>query len=246
MPESPHPHRPQQRLFEINEILNGLGIEQGSMIIHTAPDQKRYRVVDFYCVNPACSCSEIMMAILPQRADAPAIDARSIVSPAADGAPAAGLPSSTGEPTSAPGSPLSPVDEFDNRPMINFRYDFRHQAWDDLILHPENEPGSSWSEAEGRALVMAIVAQFDAAMTSYFTQSQQLARVFGGRLQQTASPPVQTASRAAASHKTGRNEPCPCGSGRKYKQCCGQAGTAPVSPAPIIEREIRDRGGCFT
>jgi len=20
--------------------------------------------------------------------------------------------------------------------------------------------------------------------------------------------------------KTGRNEPCPCGSGRKYKQCC--------------------------
>lgn len=21
-------------------------------------------------------------------------------------------------------------------------------------------------------------------------------------------------------HKPGRNEPCPCGSGRKYKQCC--------------------------
>ena len=24
--------------------------------------------------------------------------------------------------------------------------------------------------------------------------------------------------------KVGRNEPCPCGSGRKYKQCCGAAG----------------------
>lgn len=23
------------------------------------------------------------------------------------------------------------------------------------------------------------------------------------------------------SDKTGRNEPCPCGSGRKYKKCCG-------------------------
>jgi uncharacterized protein YecA (UPF0149 family) len=23
------------------------------------------------------------------------------------------------------------------------------------------------------------------------------------------------------SHKIGRNEPCPCGSGRKYKRCCG-------------------------
>ena len=21
--------------------------------------------------------------------------------------------------------------------------------------------------------------------------------------------------------KTGRNDPCPCGSGRKFKQCCG-------------------------
>ena len=24
--------------------------------------------------------------------------------------------------------------------------------------------------------------------------------------------------------KIGRNEPCPCGSGKKYKKCCGQAG----------------------
>lgn len=26
---------------------------------------------------------------------------------------------------------------------------------------------------------------------------------------------------AAASSKTGQNEPCPCGSGKKYKKCCG-------------------------
>ncbi len=26
--------------------------------------------------------------------------------------------------------------------------------------------------------------------------------------------------------KTGPNEPCPCGSGRKYKKCCGSVGTA--------------------
>ena len=23
-------------------------------------------------------------------------------------------------------------------------------------------------------------------------------------------------------NKVGRNDPCPCGSGRKYKQCCGK------------------------
>ena len=28
--------------------------------------------------------------------------------------------------------------------------------------------------------------------------------------------------------KVGRNEPCPCGSGKKYKQCHGRAGAAPV------------------
>jgi preprotein translocase subunit SecA len=30
--------------------------------------------------------------------------------------------------------------------------------------------------------------------------------------------PVQTVRRG---RKVGRNEPCPCGSGRKYKKCCG-------------------------
>ncbi|HKD90790.1 MAG TPA: SEC-C metal-binding domain-containing protein, partial [Terriglobales bacterium] len=31
--------------------------------------------------------------------------------------------------------------------------------------------------------------------------------------------PVQTIRRA--SDKIGRNDPCPCGSGKKYKKCCG-------------------------
>ena len=30
-------------------------------------------------------------------------------------------------------------------------------------------------------------------------------------------------------HKIGRNDPCPCGSGKKYKQCCGKP-EAPVAP----------------
>lgn len=31
--------------------------------------------------------------------------------------------------------------------------------------------------------------------------------------------PVQQVVRGAA--KIGRNDPCPCGSGKKYKRCCG-------------------------
>jgi len=34
--------------------------------------------------------------------------------------------------------------------------------------------------------------------------------------------PVQTVRREAP--KIGRNDPCPCGSGRKFKKCCGAAG----------------------
>jgi len=48
---------------------------------------------------------------------------------------------------------------------------------------------------------------------------------------QVRSPMAQLASRGAnlqkpkqkvAGHKVGRNEPCPCGSGKKYKHCCGR------------------------
>jgi hypothetical protein len=34
------------------------------------------------------------------------------------------------------------------------------------------------------------------------------------------SPPVERLSSAG---RVGRNEPCPCGSGKKYKKCCGKA-----------------------
>ncbi|HNV87643.1 MAG TPA: tetratricopeptide repeat protein [Methylotenera sp.] len=39
--------------------------------------------------------------------------------------------------------------------------------------------------------------------------------------------------------KPGRNDPCPCGSGKKYKQCCQQAETASASNVPSLELQIR-------
>ncbi|MGH7488223.1 MAG: UPF0149 family protein [bacterium] len=39
-----------------------------------------------------------------------------------------------------------------------------------------------------------------------------------------ASPPCAEPTRASGP-KVGRNAPCPCGSGRKYKHCCGGTGT---------------------
>ena len=40
------------------------------------------------------------------------------------------------------------------------------------------------------------------------------------------APMVEAAKRreavTAAKKKVGRNDPCPCGSGKKYKHCCGR------------------------
>ena len=33
-----------------------------------------------------------------------------------------------------------------------------------------------------------------------------------------------------------RNDPCPCGSGRKYKKCCGGAATEILSMDPEVAR----------
>jgi preprotein translocase subunit SecA len=41
----------------------------------------------------------------------------------------------------------------------------------------------------------------------------------GGDTSEKKKPVVRRAS-----ERVGRNEPCPCGSGKKYKQCCGKPG----------------------
>ena len=40
--------------------------------------------------------------------------------------------------------------------------------------------------------------------------------------------------------KVGRNDPCPCGSGKKYKKCCLRAEAAAVeTPEELLRRRIR-------
>ena len=38
--------------------------------------------------------------------------------------------------------------------------------------------------------------------------------------------------------KTGRNQPCPCGSGKKYKHCCLPASQAGTSPSPANQMKV--------
>ncbi len=39
--------------------------------------------------------------------------------------------------------------------------------------------------------------------------------------------------------KTGRNDPCPCGSGQKYKRCCSDKDRA-IAPAPLDDLSVGD------
>ena len=43
------------------------------------------------------------------------------------------------------------------------------------------------------------------------------------RAQWQADAGIGTAAPQRPARKTGRNDPCPCGSGKKYKKCCGGA-----------------------
>jgi len=47
----------------------------------------------------------------------------------------------------------------------------------------------------------------------------------GGEMQQAADQPQGQAAAVKQivrdAPKVGRNDPCPCGSGKKYKKCCG-------------------------
>jgi preprotein translocase subunit SecA len=47
-------------------------------------------------------------------------------------------------------------------------------------------------------------------------EEQQL--VFSG----SGAPPAKKTPKRNPKKKVGRNAPCPCGSGKKYKHCCGR------------------------
>jgi uncharacterized protein YecA (UPF0149 family) len=62
-------------------------------------------------------------------------------------------------------------------------------------------------------------------------KKEQYEKEYHARLEPTESPqveperahrPVASGGSVVKGRKIGRNEPCPCGSGKKYKKCCGR------------------------
>ena len=96
------------------------------------------------------------------------------------------------------------------------------QMWDsagayatDLIFKMEQLDegfvGSTWVETEAR--------HDEAASATDMAQQQQAGIDASNQPSDAKLDPIVNKT-----PKVGRNQPCPCGSGKKYKQCCGRAG----------------------
>jgi uncharacterized protein len=97
----------------------------------------------------------------------------------------------------------------------------RHEAWEPM-LHGEGEA----SEALILLLSLAVIAEQDvehdippADVAEMQTNAPDIIAECVGILAADRNSRLPTRG-----PKVGRNDPCPCGSGKKHKKCCGAAG----------------------
>jgi preprotein translocase subunit SecA len=64
-------------------------------------------------------------------------------------------------------------------------------------------------------------AELDAAVARHPSASPEDAAAALNQLREAAAAPLPARKPAQAGPKIGRNDPCPCGSGKKFKQCHG-------------------------
>jgi uncharacterized protein len=75
-----------------------------------------------------------------------------------------------------------------------------------ILLTPEDEPGLNW---------------LCAGLKAFFAHTERPMRLMAEILARGGEAPEVMSLLAAEARTTGRNDPCPCGSGKKYKRCCG-------------------------
>ena len=86
-------------------------------------------------------------------------------------------------------------------------------------------PGVNTSEIDRESLIqLFLLSSLPLAVETFIEHAQTLEK---RRQKQLRGPGGITPIRSS---KIGRNEPCPCGSGKKFKKCCG--GITPLNIAP--------------
>ena len=75
-----------------------------------------------------------------------------------------------------------------------------------ILFTPDGEPGLNW---------------LCAGLKAFFAHTERPMRLMADILARGGEAREVTALLGAEVRTTGRNDPCPCGSGKKYKRCCG-------------------------
>lgn len=70
---------------------------------------------------------------------------------------------------------------------------------------------------------MIFCAQYKADGKTHDHWEQSFFEKEGGEWRFLDAKGVQVGTYRRQSPKVGRNDPCPCGSGQKFKKCCGNA-----------------------
>ena len=93
-----------------------------------------------------------------------------------------------------------------------------------LRSYAQNNPLREYKN-EGYVLFDELLSKIDAQTTTYLLkaevrQNSERKKVAEGVANENKEKTKKAAPKRVS--KIGRNEPCPCGSGKKYKQCCGK------------------------
>ena len=93
-----------------------------------------------------------------------------------------------------------------------------------LRSYAQNNPLREYKN-EGYVLFDELLAKIDAQATTYLLkaevrQNSERKKVAEGVTNEDKNTVKKASPKRVA--KIGRNDKCPCGSGRKYKQCCGK------------------------
>jgi uncharacterized protein len=99
---------------------------------------------------------------------------------------------------------------FDDEVMVHVLQPIHLLGSDDVT---DDEDALTQTPAQREKIAETIAAAVAAVYRFWLPRREESDTVLAG------APNVRKA------HKTGRNEPCPCGSGKKFKKCCGAART---------------------
>ena len=92
-----------------------------------------------------------------------------------------------------------------------------------LRSYAQNDPLREY-KTEGYELFEKLLEKIDAQTTIYLLKAEVRQNSERKQVAQGTANDGKEKKKAAPKrvNKIGRNDPCPCGSGKKYKNCCGR------------------------